>query len=174
MTRRNGPDKPLHPLHARGAATEAMYPPLVPASFVGAGQKYPRRYFRRAEAPWSSGEITISHRPTVTPDPFAPPTHAELILRPLQVGAPHPSSVSTNSPRTSAMCRSSVSTRHPSVGTGGCTTTSTVVGRITSPCFGSASREVLNTIGTMGTPAPIATWKAPFLNGPRRGGGARR
>src|SRR5205809_2289321 len=72
MTRRNGPDKPLHPLHARGAATEAMYPPLVPASFVGAGQKYPRRYFRRAEAPWSSGEITSSHRPTVTPEPLRP------------------------------------------------------------------------------------------------------
>src|SRR2546429_4329947 len=53
------------------------------------------------------------------PNLFAPPTHAELILRPLQVGAPHPSSVSTNSARTSATWRSIVSTPHPSVGTGG-------------------------------------------------------
>ena len=60
------------------------------------------------------------------------------------------------------------------VAIGGSTSTSTLAGRMMMPCFGSASSALWITIGTIGTPAAIAMWKAPFLKRPGRGVEAAR
>ena len=53
-----------------------------------------------------------------------------------------------------------------STGIGASTAISTVPGRIAPPLRAATSRALRITIGTIGTPAAIAMWNAPFLNGP--------
>ena len=67
--------------------------------------------------------------------------------------------------RTSRTCSSTVSTLHSPVSTGGSTWISTVAGRNTKSPRGATSPALRITMGTMGTPACIARWNAPFLKG---------
>ena len=66
---------------------------------------------------------------------------------------------------TSRTCAPNVLTLHFDVSTGGSTVTRTVAGRMTNSFFGATSVALWITIGTIGTPACIARWNAPFLNG---------
>ena len=71
--------------------------------------------------------------------------------------------------RTSCTCRSSSPAVQPRVGTGGSTATCTLPARIVDAPRHISSPELRMTMGTIGTPACIATWNAPFLNGPSAG-----
>ena len=82
-------------------------------------------------------------------------------------------SVARYCPRTSSTCWSRSSAVQPVVGIGGRTTTCTVPEWIVLALRHISSPELRMTIGTIGTPASIATWKAPFLNGPSAGVGDR-
>ncbi len=78
-------------------------------------------------------------------------------------------SVSRYCSRTFWTCLSSCLTVQPAVGTGGSTAICTIPARIVVALRHISSPELRITIGTIGTPACMATWKAPFLNGPRAG-----
>ena len=72
--------------------------------------------------------------------------------------------------RTSSARASRFSAVQPSVGIGGRTVTCTVPEWIVLALRHISSPALRMTIGTIGTPACIATWKAPFLNGRERRG----
>ena len=72
-------------------------------------------------------------------------------------------------PRIRSMCSSSSPTVQPAVETGGRTATCTVPACSVVAPRHISSPELRMTIGTIGTSACIATWNAPFLNGPSAG-----
>ncbi len=77
--------------------------------------------------------------------------------------------VSTYLPRTSSTFAPRSSVVQPSVGTGGRTRTCTVPEWIVVEPRHISSPALRMTMGMIGTPACIATWNAPFLNGPSDG-----
>ena len=78
-------------------------------------------------------------------------------------------SASTYMPRTSSTFAPRSFVVQPSVGTGGRTRTCTVPDWIVVEPRHISSPALRMTMGMIGTPACMATWKAPFLNGPSDG-----